>query len=52
MDREIGMSNVLISDISKLRSRRRGYCYLSAVVVFVMMAVIYGLRIVDLSNLF
>ena len=44
-DKELGVSHVLINDISKLRSKRRVYCYISTLAVLVMMAVIFGLRL-------
>ena len=45
LDKELGVSHVLINDISKLRSKRRVYCYVSTFVMLVFLALIFSFRL-------
>ena len=45
LDKELGVSTVLINDISKLRSKRRVYLCGSVFIVFVILSLVFTLKI-------
>lgn len=45
MDKDLGVSHVLLNDISKLRSRRRFYFYMSTFVIFLILVLVFLFKI-------
>lgn len=44
LDKELGVSTVLINDISRLKSKRRVYFYISGMIVFIIVTLIFAFR--------